>query len=168
MAIYQNLNKPRENQPQPAGSAGSKAENTAYLRISLSKLAFLSIITFGIYEYYWFYKNWAAVKKAEQSDISPFWRAVFAVVLSHSLFKKMLTSAKSKNYERSFSPILLALFYFIIMFISNSSVTIPEDITSFAGLDLFTLNIIWLIIALSSFIPLAIAQSSMVKNTTST
>ncbi len=34
----------------------------------------LSIVTFGFYEFYWFYRNWTHLKLHKNLDISPAWR----------------------------------------------------------------------------------------------
>lgn len=45
--------------------------------VSESKFIFLSIITFGIYELVWAYRNWKLIKEKENLDIMPFWRVFF-------------------------------------------------------------------------------------------
>jgi hypothetical protein len=51
-----------------------------YYPVSTTKLVVLSILTGGIYEIYWFYKNWKVIKERDSSDIWPFPRAVFSVL----------------------------------------------------------------------------------------
>jgi hypothetical protein len=68
-----------------------------YFPVSLIKFAVLSICTFGLYEFYWFYKNWQRVKEREHSDIMPFWRAFFAFFFCYSLFRRIGQSAKGSN-----------------------------------------------------------------------
>lgn len=45
--------------------------------VSPLKLVVMSTVTLGIYEIYWFYKNWKLVKQQTDRDIMPFWRAFF-------------------------------------------------------------------------------------------
>lgn len=40
------------------------------------RLVLLSIFTFGIYEIYWFYRNWKHIKIHKNLDIRPAWRTV--------------------------------------------------------------------------------------------
>ena len=61
-----------------------------YFPVSPLKLIVLSVCTFGLYKFYWFYKNWCLIKERESSlsmqigfrdsGIMPFWRALFTVL----------------------------------------------------------------------------------------
>ena len=117
-----------------------------YFSISPKRLALFSILTLGIYEIYWFYKNWEAVKKAENLKISPLGRAIFAVFYCNSLFKKVLESAKSHNYQNSYSPGWLATAYILLLVVGNGLSRVESTDVGF--------NLLWLVIAISSFIPL--------------
>ena len=60
-----------------------------FFPVSLTKLLLLSICTLGLYEIYWFYKNWNFVKRREKSDIVPAARSIFAYFFCYSLFRKV-------------------------------------------------------------------------------
>ena len=49
--------------------------------VSATKLAILSFATLGLYELFWFYKNWALIRARTGRDISPFWSAFFSILL---------------------------------------------------------------------------------------
>ena len=115
-----------------------------------------SILTLGIYEIYWFYKNWQAVKSAEGQKISPFWRAIFAIFFCHSLFKKVLESAKSHDYKESYSPGWLATAYILLLVIGNGLSRVESYDVGF--------NLLWLIIAVATFIPLMSIQKAINYN----
>lgn len=89
-----------------------------YFAISKKRLVLLSFFTLGIYEFYWFYKNWSAVKKAENINISPFGRAWFSIFYCYSLFKKVFRSAEIEGYSNSYSPGWLAATYIIFTIIN--------------------------------------------------
>jgi len=42
----------------------------------IRNLVLLYVFTFGIYEIYWFYRNWKHMKIHKNLDISPGWRTV--------------------------------------------------------------------------------------------
>lgn len=88
---------------------------TEYYAIPTNRFILYSILSFGIFNFFWFYNNWVAVKKnqSEESDIYPFWRAWFSIFFSFSLFKKVLTSAKANGYSESYDPSLLGIIYFV-------------------------------------------------------
>ncbi|WP_028294110.1 hypothetical protein [Oceanobacter kriegii] len=85
-----------------------------YFAVSPLKLVVMSICTMGIYELYWFYKNWVLIKEREKLNIMPFWRAVFAYFFCYSFFKKVEASAVDASLERSLSPGLLAAGWIIV------------------------------------------------------
>lgn len=124
-----------------------------YFAISPKRLALFSILTLGIYEIFWFYKNWEAIKKAENLKISPLGRAIFAVFYCNSLFKKVLESAKSHNYKNSYSPSWLATAYILLLVVGNGSSRVESADVG--------LNLVWLVIAISSFIPLLAVQKAI-------
>jgi hypothetical protein len=76
-----------------------------------------SLVTVGIYDIYWFYKNWVAVRDAGSKKISPFWRTVFTVFYVYPLFRLMNLQAKRYGYDGQ-SAGLLALGYVLVPYIS--------------------------------------------------
>jgi hypothetical protein len=64
----------------PAAS-GESPTAPIFFAVSIPKFIVLSICSIGIYDLYWFYKNWQLVRAREQSDISPFWRAFFGIFI---------------------------------------------------------------------------------------
>jgi hypothetical protein len=85
-----------------------------YFTSSTLKLALMSICTGGLYELYWFYKNWVLIKKRTEQNIMPFWRAFFAPFWAYSCFKHIKTSADENNIEESLSIGILAFLYFVL------------------------------------------------------
>jgi hypothetical protein len=55
--------------------------------VSETKVVVLSLCTLGLYQYYWFYRNWRMVRDQTSANIFPFWRSFFAVFFCYSLFK---------------------------------------------------------------------------------
>lgn len=85
-----------------------------YFPVSPLKLVVMSICTIGIYDLYWFYKNWALVKEREKLDIMPFWRAFFAYFFCYSLFKKIQDSTDKVSLGKSISPGPMAAGWIIV------------------------------------------------------
>ena len=84
---------------------------TQYFTVPNRKLILLCVLTLGIYEVYWFYKNWKAVQLQEQKRILPFWRAVFSLLFCYSLFKRIVLAAKQKGYQPKMQHGALAVLY---------------------------------------------------------
>lgn len=95
-------------------------------------------------------------KKVEQSKISPLGRAIFTVFYCYDLFKKVLQSAKKYGYGDSYSPGLLATIYIILLLVGNGLSRIEETTLQ--------LDIFWLLIASSAFIPLLSIQKAINYN----
>lgn len=107
-----------EQQEYPAAIAGTQIAEEAsapmYFPVSASKLVVMSICTLGVYQIYWFYKNWRLVKERENSDIMPAMRAIFAYFFCYSLFKKIRDTAESQKLTVSFDASGMAAGWVIV------------------------------------------------------
>ncbi|AKQ47686.1 hypothetical protein TH63_12350 [Rufibacter radiotolerans] len=100
------------------------------------KFALLCVLTFGIYEIYWFYQNWNFIKEFEErEEIMPFWRSIFIVFFGQHLFSRVLVRAQEQGYQESYSSGGLLFAFFILTLLSR----LPDPL--------------WLI-SLFSFLPL--------------
>lgn len=95
--------------PMPAGQP-------IFFPVSRLKLVVMSTATFGIYELYWFYKNWKLIKQRTERDIMPFWRAFFAVIFCYSCFKEIKEVATSRGVSFPASPGGLAILWIALTF----------------------------------------------------
>mgnify|MGYP001567109011 CR=1 FL=1 len=95
-------------------SVDQKPRVRLYYAVPISKFVLLSILTFGLYELYWFGKNWTLIQKQEKSKISPVGRAIFSVLYMSDLASRVLKTATSDKYPESFSPTFLAIAYFAL------------------------------------------------------
>ena len=64
-----------------------------FFPVSVTKLVVLSICTLGIYELYWFDRNWRQIKARERTDISPALRTIFAYFYCYQCFGRV------RNYD---------------------------------------------------------------------
>ena len=62
-----------------------------FYSVSTTKLALLSLLTFGLYEIVWFYKNWSRVPDA---SLSAFWRAAFSIIFCYSFAERVNEEAE--------------------------------------------------------------------------
>ena len=58
-----------------------------FFAVSPVKLVVMSTCTLGIYQIYWFYKNWVLIKEHSEPDITPWARAVFGFFWCFSCFE---------------------------------------------------------------------------------
>jgi hypothetical protein len=59
----------------------------------------LAFMTFGLYNLYWFYRNWRFLKELYRWGIYPFWRAVFTIFFVHTLFEHINDLAVEKGHR---------------------------------------------------------------------
>ncbi|ADE35989.1 DUF4234 domain-containing protein [Methanohalophilus mahii] len=87
--------------------------------IPLWKFILLSLITFGIYEIYWMYKQWKFLKLKDDLNISPFWRSILAIIFLHELLERIATLADNVGYEKA-SSTKMNTFRFVFWFLTAS------------------------------------------------
>lgn len=85
--------------------------------IPIWKFVLISIITFGIYELVWFYRNWKFLKREQNLKITPFLRTIFSTIFAWSFASYLKKFLKEKNIICNFSPVLIWISYFIIIII---------------------------------------------------
>ena len=88
---------------------------TVFFPVSRTKFVVMSIVTFGLYDLYWSYKNWSYLKKQDGLKISPFWRAWFVLFFHYSLLQRMknrLGHRTSATYNSA--PLTVAYFALLL------------------------------------------------------
>ncbi len=100
----------------PQESAASEPDTTrqAYFTVGAVKFSLMSATTFGLYELYWFYRNWHIIRDDEHSQISPFWRAFFAPLWTFSMGKRFTGQAKARNMSLSLPVVTLGVLYLLL------------------------------------------------------
>lgn len=101
----------------------------------ISRLVILTVLTFGLYEIYWFYRNWKHLKDYHKLDINPVLRTiglfvpVLGLVLIYDQLKDIKYYSQAAGIEESFSPGMILLL--IIIFNIFSSLPKPYWMLSF-------------------------------------
>src|ERR1051325_8184837 len=97
-----------------------------FLYVPVARLIWLSILSMGIYEAYWMYRNWRYVKERDQLRIRPFWRGLFSVFFCHSLFRRIYEDTEARAvYMPVFSPSTLATNWIILILLGNALSRVP-------------------------------------------
>lgn len=74
----------------PASSSDdSPPVDVRFHHVAPAKFIVMALITGGLYELYWLYRGWKAIKREEASKIMPFWRAFFAPVWFYSFARRV-------------------------------------------------------------------------------
>ena len=82
-----------------------------FFPVSRFKLFVMSLVTLGLYQIFWFYKNWQLFKAQTRRDISPFWRAFFSGIFFYPLLAEIKFWAKSYCVYANFSPFILTIIW---------------------------------------------------------
>ncbi len=98
-------------------------DSAIFYPVSLFKLWMFSVVTFGVYTSYWFYRNWAYLKAREKSSIMPIARAIFSQFWYYPLYRRLVhehaTSTHPHVLPHKALAILLAIMYFLSSFLGN-------------------------------------------------
>jgi len=145
----------------------SSARKVDFFYISTKRLVVLSILTLGLYNIYWFYKNFEAIRKSQESGFSSnsgvlasLLKAIFSIFFCYGLFKKIYENARDAGLEvASSTPSNLALLY-IALFLAAF---IDYIILSLIGASQGWLGIITSLAFILPVIPVAQAHSLVVK-----
>ena len=54
----------------------------------------MSLVTFGVYDVYWIYKQWRCERARTGENLSPFWRTFFGPFFAFSLFRRINQAAE--------------------------------------------------------------------------
>ncbi|TLX74582.1 hypothetical protein E9993_11710 [Labilibacter sediminis] len=125
-----------------------------FLYVSQSRFVIMSIVTVGLWETYWIYKNWRYLKERDNLDIMPVWRALFGIFFIHSLLSKIKGDKEVNLIEKAtFSSGFLAAGWIIVLLIGN-----------FCGRsDDFDIQIVGYLISTSSFLFLLPVQKAIIR-----
>jgi len=82
---------------------GARRDGLTWFSVSVPKLLVMSVLTLGLYRWYWFYKNWCVVRDQRGESVSPFWRSVFFVFFAYSLFSRVQVDAVERDQPVSWT-----------------------------------------------------------------
>jgi hypothetical protein len=87
------------------------AGEPVFFPVSGLKLALMSLVTFGLYEVYWFYKNWQCLQRLGHKLNAPI-RAVFYPLTAWWLFKPIAEQARKAGLSLQAGGLALAVLIF--------------------------------------------------------
>jgi hypothetical protein len=87
-----------------------------FFAVSLLKLVVLSTCTFGLYDFYWFWRNWNRIRVTGEPEITPSLRTFFLLFYCYPCFIRM----KITGINRGITPAppigILAICYLVLGF----------------------------------------------------
>lgn len=90
-----------------------------FYAVSINKLVIFCVCTFGLYQFYWHYKNWKAIRLQTGYKAVPGLRAFFLIFFTYGLFKWILESAYKNGYKKQSSAGSLTWFYILTLLASS-------------------------------------------------
>lgn len=103
---------------------------TPFYVVSTTKVAVLSIVTFGMYELYWFWRHWKLHKIDRKLDIWPVPRAVFSIFFAHALNREIDHRIQHNGERHRWSPGGWATLYVVTAIGNRLASRLPEDVFS--------------------------------------
>jgi hypothetical protein len=113
-----------------------------FFPVSLLKLTLMSLATLGLYEIYWFYKNWKCVQQNFGDKVNAPIRALFYPLVAYPLFKRIREHAQKTKGDNTLQAGLLASAIFALAALWR----LPDP---------------WWMVSLFSFLPLLPVQSTV-------
>lgn len=103
---------------------------TPFYVVSTTKVLVLSIVTFGLYTLYWFWRHWKLHKIDRTLDIWPVPRAVFSVFFAHALNREIDHRITRNGERHRWSPGAWATLYVVAVIASRIANRLPETVVS--------------------------------------
>lgn len=129
--------------PDPT-SINCKDRSTFYY-VSVKKLAIMSVVTFGIYALFWFYKNWSYVNEHGKNKVMPLARSIFSPITFYDLIKEIGKAGAAQGLPCKLPAALLAIVYLVVVLLDRSGM--GDRLFSLGGLFGFL-----------GFVPLLVVQ----------
>jgi len=99
-----------------------------YSRVQPSaRLVLLTVLTLGLYQFYWFHRNWTRLRDEFGEPLSPGWRTLgllvpfVNIVLVHQQFRMLARALRRAGAAANYSPALLTAAFFALAFAANVS-----------------------------------------------
>jgi hypothetical protein len=118
------------------------AEAGEFHPLAIHKLIVMSVCTLGLYELFWFYRNWKRVQERTGQSMMPFWRAFFSPLWAYSLFEEVDDEARRRQIQSGWSSVLLAIAFFLL----TATWRLPDP---------------WGLVSLFSWVPLVPVQATI-------
>lgn len=80
-----------------------------FFAVSLTKLAVMSVCTFGYYQIYWFYRNWHYIRALGKPEISAVRRAVFGIIFCYPCLSQIRKTGIARGITSPPIPAVLTL-----------------------------------------------------------
>jgi hypothetical protein len=127
--------------PTEAGAAAvtvaAEGPPAPWFRVGTSKFLLMCVVTFGLYEIYWFYQQWRHVQRRGES-VHPGLRTLFAGFFCYALFRRVMDDATARGVAGAPSALGCAVVFVLLSVTSQ----LPAPWSSLSLLSLLPLAIV--------------------------
>jgi hypothetical protein len=101
--------------PAAAGAAGALGADAAapWFRVGTAKLLLMCVVTFGLYQIYWFYQQWRHVQRRGER-VHPALRTLFAAIFCYPLFRRVSADAVDRGVPQVPSAVACAVAFVLL------------------------------------------------------
>ena len=108
--------EPEGQQTLPdAAPAVARPEDVPFFLVGVPKFIVMTLLTFGVYQLYWWYRHWARLRAHGGEDVWPWLRTIFANLFAYYFFDRVNEEADRQGTPTLVSPLLLAAAYFVAL-----------------------------------------------------
>src|SRR5712692_3673728 len=97
------------NEPAPL----HPLDQPRFFPVSVPKLVVMCLVTFGVYEFYWVYRNWCLERDYTRAALSPFWRTLFFPIWVFNLLNRVRGAARDAGLVPGWTVGLLSVAFVI-------------------------------------------------------
>jgi hypothetical protein len=99
----------------PAGDAAMASADAAapWFRVGTAKLLLMCVVTFGLYQIYWFYQQWRHVQRRGER-VHPALRTLFAAIFCYPLFRRVSADAVDRGVPQVPSAVACAVAFVLL------------------------------------------------------
>ena len=127
----------------PEAELGSETESVEHEFYVVSGPKFLALMigTFGLYEFYWFYRHWKNYSVCHSESMWPVLRAIFSVFFTHSLCSRIDASLQTADKQYRWSPTLLATLFVVLVLAGRIADRVAGSMEAISAVDFISLGI---------------------------
>ena len=129
------LIKKRQRKKTLDAEAATNENQTFYFPLSTFKLCVMYFLTFGLFKYYWWYKNWQYINHRDNKNYSSLFRSIFAVFFYESFLDDINKINQSHGVHGIKYPSLLTSYY-ILLVIGTIFISVISAVYNTFGLQL--------------------------------
>jgi hypothetical protein len=123
--------------PARIGIAAAAPPAAPWFRVGTAKLLLMCVVTFGVYEIYWFYQQWRHVQRRGER-VHPALRTLFAGLFCYALFRRVSQDATQRGIARAPSAVACAIAFVALAI----TVRLPDPWSTLSLLQLLPLALI--------------------------